>query len=160
MRQDVMNYDLMTEQAMRGIIRDALKRVLREDGLPGDHHFYISFLTGYDGLDIDETLAQKYPEDMTIVLEHQFWDLSVNEDDFEVTLKFNGIPKHIKVPYLSITRFHDPSVHFTLEFTPRLQTSDVTERASTPLPSTASMDTGNTGLGDATVVDIANFRKK
>lgn len=116
MSQDLMNYDQMTQLALRGVVRDAIRRVIREDGLPGAHHFYITFLTRYAGVEIDEGLAKKYPEEITIVLEHQFWDLNAYADEFEVTLKFGGIPKYLKVPYHSITRFHDPSVGFALQF--------------------------------------------
>ena len=116
MAQDLMNYEQMTQLALRGVVRDAIRRVIREDGLPGAHHFYITFLTRSPGAEIDESLAKKYPEEITIVLEHQFWDLTANEDNFEVTLKFGGVPKYIKVPYTAITRFHDPSVGFALQF--------------------------------------------
>lgn len=111
-----MNYAQMTQLALRGVVRDAIRRVIREDGLPGAHHFYITFLTRYPGVEIDESLAKKYPEEITIVIEHQFWDLTANTDNFEVTLKFGGVPKYLKVPYLAVTRFHDPSVAFALQF--------------------------------------------
>lgn len=111
-----MNYDQMTQLALRGVVRDSIRRVIREDGLPGTHHFYITFLTRYPGAEIDESLAKKYPEEITIVIEHQFWDLTANEEDFEVTLKFGGVPKYLKIPYLAVTRFHDPSVGFSLQF--------------------------------------------
>ena len=113
-----MNYEQMTQLALRGVVRDAVRRVIREDGLPGAHHFYITFLTRFPGAEIDDTLKKKYPEEITIVLEHQFWDLAANEEDFEVTLKFGGVPKYLKVPYMAITRFHDPSVGFALQFEP------------------------------------------
>jgi len=118
MSQDLMNYEQMRSLALRGVVRDAIRRVIREDGLPGAHHFYITFLTRYPGAEIDDSLAEKYPEEITIVLEHQYWDLAANADDFEVTLKFGGIPKYLRVPYHAITRFHDPSVGFSLAFEP------------------------------------------
>ena len=118
MSLDMMNYEQMTQLALRGVVRDAVRRVIREDGLPGAHHFYITFLTRYPGVEIDEGLAAKYPEEITIVLEHQYWDLNAYETEFEVTLKFGGIPKYLKVPYHAITRFHDPSVGFALQFDP------------------------------------------
>ena len=124
MAQDLMNYEQMTQLALRGVVRDAIRRVIREDGLPGTHHFYITFLTRFPGAEIDEALAKKYPEEITIVLEHQFWDLTANEDNFEVTLKFGGVPKYIKVPYTAITRFHDPSVGFALQFEPPRDVSE------------------------------------
>ena len=121
-----MNYEQMTQVALRGVVRDAIRRVIREDGLPGAHHFYITFLTRYPGVEIDESLAKKYPEEITIVLEHQYWDLNAYPDEFEVTLKFGGILKYLKVPYHAISRFHDPSVGFALQFDPppEMNTSD------------------------------------
>ena len=116
MSSDLMNYEQMTQLALRGVVRDAIRRVIREDGLPGAHHFYITFLTRFPGVEIDEGLAKKYPEEITIVLEHLFWDLNAYADEFEVTLKFGGIPKYLKVPYHAISRFHDPSVGFALQF--------------------------------------------
>ncbi len=113
-----MNYDKMTQLALRGVVRDAIRRVIREDGLPGAHHFYITFLTRYPGVDIDESLAKKYDDEITIVLEHQYWDLKAHDDSFEVTLKFGGVPKYLSVPYTAITRFHDPSVGFAMQFDP------------------------------------------
>ena len=118
MAQDLMNYEQMTQLALRGVVRDAIRRVIREDGLPGAHHFYITFLTRFPGAEVDEGLAKKYPEEITIVIEHQFWDLAANDEDFEVTLKFGGVPKYLKVPYTAVTRFHDPSVGFALQFEP------------------------------------------
>ena len=116
MTQDLMNYEQMTQLALRGVVRDAIRRVIREDGLPGAHHFYITFATRYPGVEIDESLAKKYPEEITIVLEHQYWDLNAYPEEFEVTLKFGGVPKYLKVPYTAVTRFHDPSVGFALQF--------------------------------------------
>ncbi len=113
-----MNYDRMTQMALRGVVRDALRRVIREGKLPGAHHFYITLLTRYPGVDIDAGLVEKYPEEITIVLEHQFWDLQAHNDSFEVTLKFGGVPKYLSVPYTAITRFHDPSVGFAMQFDP------------------------------------------
>ena len=122
-----MNYDKMTQLALRGVVRDAIRRVIREDGLPGAHHFYISFLTRYPGVDIDESLAKKYVDEITIVIEHQYWDLKAHDESFEVTLKFGGVPKYISVPYTAITRFHDPSVGFSMQFDPPEEMQDNAE---------------------------------
>jgi hypothetical protein len=119
---DLMRYDLMAQEALRGVIREALIRAAGPKGLPGTHHFYISFKTEGAGVDIDESLRERYPEEITIVLEHQFWDLHPEEDYFEVTLKFGGVPKYMKVPYSAVNRFHDPSVGFHLQFEPLMQT--------------------------------------
>ena len=141
MAQDLMNYEQMTQLALRGVVRDAIRRVIREDGLPGAHHFYITFLTRFPGAEVDETLAKKYPEEITIVLEHQYWDLTVTEEYFEVTLKFGGVPKYLKVPYMAITRFHDPSVGFALQFEAPVEMQPHAEPAPLahlePVPQTA-----------------------
>lgn len=144
MSQDLMNYEQMRSLALRGVVRDAIRRVIREDGLPGAHHFYITFLTRFPGVEIDDSLAEKYPEEITIVLEHQFWDLAANSDDFEVTLKFGGIPKYLRVPYHAITRFHDPSVGFSLAFEPppEMDAGPVLDLPSTSLGSPAPTDLG------------------
>lgn len=174
-----MNYEQMTQLALRGVVRDAIRRVIREDGLPGAHHFYITFLTRYPGAEIDEGLAKKYPEEITIVLEHQFWDLQAHADEFEVTLKFGGIPKYLKVPYHAITRFHDPSVGFALQFDPpkEMETTapDVAQikPAKAPKAKTAKAkkadkeDTAATDAKDGNTKEPANkvvsldaFRKK
>lgn len=127
-----MNYDRMTQLALRGVVRDAIRRVIREDGLPGAHHFYITFLTRFPGVDIDESLAKKYPEEVTIVLEHQFWDLKAHDDSFEVTLKFGGVPKYLSVPYTAISRFHDPSVGFAMQFDPPEEMAESIESQPEP----------------------------
>ncbi len=132
MSQDLMNYDRMTQLALRGVVRDAIRRVIREDGLPGAHHFYITFLTRFPGVDVDESLASKYPEEVTIVLEHQYWDLKAHDDSFEVTLKFGGVPKYLSVPYTAITRFHDPSVGFAMQFDPPEEMQDSQESKPKP----------------------------
>ena len=135
----------MTQLALRGVVRDAIRRVIREDGLPGAHHFYITFLTRFPDVEIDASLAEKYPEEITIVLEHQFWELSALDDYFEVTLKFGGVPKYIKVPYLALTRFHDPSVGFALQFdrpeTMELKPAPVGEIS--PRPKSVTQTTSN-----------------
>ncbi|MEP6343350.1 MAG: ClpXP protease specificity-enhancing factor SspB [Maricaulaceae bacterium] len=138
-----MKYEDMTQLALRGVVRDAIRRVIREDGLPGEHHFYITFLTRYPDVVIDPTLAEKYPEEITIVLEHQFWELSAHDEYFEVTLKFGGVPKYTKVPYLALTRFHDPSVGFALQFDrPEhmdLKPAPISEISPRPKPVTKSV---------------------
>ena len=146
MAQDLMNYEQMTQLALRGVVRDAIRRVIREDGLPGAHHFYITFLTRFPGAEVDETLAKKYPEEITIVLEHQFWDLTANEDHFEVTLKFGGVPKYLKVPYTAITRFHDPSVGFALQFDPPVELDPTANAVGKlrPVPNEDDMEASKT----------------
>jgi uncharacterized protein len=113
---DHLRYDLLTQDALRGVIRSALIEAATK-GLPGEHHFYITFDTRADGVQISPRLKSSYPQEMTIVLQHQFWDLKVTDDDFEVGLAFNGIPERLHIPLRAVKAFHDPSVQFGLQFT-------------------------------------------
>ena len=113
---DHFRYDLLTQQALRGVVRNVLSEAAKKKGLPGDHHFYISFDTTAEGVRLSERLRVQYPEQMTIILQHQFWDLSVNERGFEVGLSFGGIPEKLAIPFEAVTGFFDPSVQFGLQF--------------------------------------------
>ncbi len=117
MPRDLMEYDRLVANALRAVVRDALIRVAN-DGLPGNHHFYITFRTRDPGVQLARHLLERYPEEMTIVLQHQFWDLNVGEDEFSVSLSFNRSPEPLRIPYRSITGFMDPSVQFGLQFQP------------------------------------------
>ena len=112
---DQIRYDLLTQQALRGVVRNVLADTAKK-GLPGDHHFYISFDTRADGVHLSDRLRAQYPDEMTIILQHQFWDLKVGDDEFEVGLSFGGIPEKLTVPYEAINGFFDPSVQFGLQF--------------------------------------------
>jgi hypothetical protein len=112
---DQIRYDLLTQQALRGVVRSVLTDTAKK-GLPGDHHFYISFDTKADGVHMSDRLRTQYPEEMTIILQHQFWDLKVSEEGFEVGLSFGGIPERLTVPFEAINGFFDPSVQFGLQF--------------------------------------------
>jgi len=115
MPQDLMRYDLMAQKALRGVVRLALERIA-QSGFPGDHHFYISFDTQAPGVRMSERLRQEYTEEMTIVLQHQYWGLEINDDTFQVELSFNDRPEKIVIPYVCIKGFFDPSVQFGLQF--------------------------------------------
>jgi hypothetical protein len=117
MAQDLFHYDTMVEAALRGVVRDALARVAR-DGLPGAHHFYIGFATTAPGVVIPDRLREKYPEEMTIVLQHQFSGLDVRPDAVSVTLSFQGRAERLTIPFAAIVSFADPSVEFGLQFQP------------------------------------------
>jgi hypothetical protein len=112
---DQIRYDLLTQQALREVVRSVLNDTAKK-GLPGDHHFYISFDTKADGVHMSDRLRAQYPDEMTIILQHQFWDLKVSEHEFEVGLSFGGIPERLTVPFDSINGFFDPSVQFGLQF--------------------------------------------
>lgn len=115
MSKDVLRYDLMVQEALKGVVRRILTEAGR-DGLPGDHHFYVTFRTIAPGVRVSQRLRDKHPEEMTIVLQHQFWDLSVSEHAFEVGLSFSGVPERLLIPFDAITTFFDPSVQFGLKF--------------------------------------------
>ncbi len=114
---DILRYDRMVEHALRGVVRQAVEEVI-EDGLPGDHHFYITFTTDYPGVNIPAYLRDRYPGEMTIVLQYQFYDLEVDDEEMKVTLSFNNVPERLTVPLGAITIFADPSVNFALQFQP------------------------------------------
>jgi hypothetical protein len=116
MPSDNIRYDLLTQDALRGVIRTVLTNAAAK-GLPGDHHFFITFDTRAEGVRMSPRLKASYPEEMTIVLQHQFWDLTVAEEDFEVGLAFNGIRERLHVPLKAVKAFLDPSVQFGLQFT-------------------------------------------
>lgn len=119
---NTLRYDRMVEKALRGVAKQAVEEVM-SDGLPGDHHFYITFLTDYDGVQIPDYLRERYPGEMTIVLQYQFYDLDVDDEFLRVTLSFNNVPEKLVVPLQAITIFADPSVNFALQFQP-LETVD------------------------------------
>jgi hypothetical protein len=112
---DHIRYDLMVREALRGVVRRVLADIAR-NGLPGEHHFYISFDTRAEGVRISSRLRVQYPEEMTIVLQHQFWDLNVSEVALEVGLSFGGVSERLHIPFEAIKGFFDPSVQFGLEF--------------------------------------------
>ena len=115
MANDHMRYDHLVEEALRGVVRKAVM-VAKTDGLSGDHHFYLTFLSTHGGVEMPDHLREQYPEEMTIVLQHQFYDLDVDEAGFAVTLSFNSKRERLKVPFEAITTFADPSVNFALHF--------------------------------------------
>ncbi len=116
--KDLMQYEHMAQEALRGVIRQALKKAASPERLPGDHHLYITFQTRAPGVSVPNDLSARYRDEMTIVLQHQFWDLAPGETFFSVVLKFDGQPKKLSVPYAAVTRFQDPSVGFGLQFPP------------------------------------------
>jgi hypothetical protein len=115
MAEDLIRYDILAQDALRGVVRKVLSEVSRT-GLPGEHHFYVSFATRAPGVRVSSRLLAQYPDDMTIVLQHQYWDLSVTEHAFEVGLSFNGVPERLHVPFTALKGFLDPSVQFGLQF--------------------------------------------
>ncbi|TWH01071.1 hypothetical protein L598_000100000520 [Mesorhizobium sp. J18] len=115
MAEDQIRYDILAQEALRGVMRKVLAEVSRT-GLPGNHHFFITFLTNAPGVRISSRLRERYPDQMTIVLQYQFWDLKVSETGFEVGLSFSDIPERLEIPFSAVRGFYDPSVNFELEF--------------------------------------------
>jgi len=127
---DHIRYDLLTQQALRGVVRDVLTETAKK-GLVGDHHFYISFDTQAEGVKLSQRLRSQYPEEMTVILQHQFWDLTVTDASFEVGLSFGGIPERLTVPFDAINGFFDPSVQFGLQFEQMAEGQDNVSPANT-----------------------------
>jgi hypothetical protein len=115
MATDHIRYDILAQEALRGVLRTVLQDAAR-NGLPGEHHFYITFDTTADGVVLSERMRAQYPKEMRIVLQHQFWDLIVTDEAFEVGLSFGGIPERLSIPFAAIVAFFDPSVEFGLQF--------------------------------------------
>ena len=128
MGEDLIRYDLMVQDALRGVVRKVLLDAA-EKGLPGEHHFFVSFRTKAPGVKVSTRLVERHPEEMTIVLQHQFWDLNVTTTHLEVGLSFGGIPEKLVIPFEAITSFWDPSVDFGLKF--ELATADAADNDAT-----------------------------
>lgn len=157
--QDLLGYDRMMDRAVRGVVREALA-VAASRGLPGAHHFYITFQTLAPGVTIPDHLLAKYPQEMTVVLEHQFWDLEVTEESFSVTLSFNNKPARLTIPFAAVSEFADPSVQFGLQF----KHADG-DGASAPKPAAPAADPQKpkakaAGGTPGEVVTLDSFRKK
>lgn len=161
MADDLFRYDLMVETALRGVVRDALRRAA-ERGLPGNHHFYITFKTRAPGVHIPAYLVERYPDEMTIVLQFQFWDLEILEDQFSVTLSFNDVREPLTIPFEALTGFADPSVQFGLQFQ-QTANGDAPSGDDDPggdaAPDEDGEATDDTG-GSGEVVSLDQFRKK
>lgn len=156
---DEMHYEQLAQDALRGVIRSALERAAGPGGIPGAHHFYITFATRAAGVSLPPDILAKYPEEMTVVLQHQYWDLAVEPDLFSVMLKFGGMPKVLTVPFNAVTRFYDPSVQFLLQFeTPAPVEAPVAEIAPAPREDAAPPPSGDDD--GPKVVSLDQFRKK
>lgn len=114
--ESLIPYDEIVQDALRAVVGRVLREVERDGDLPGEHHFYITFKTRMPGVAIPKHLVEKFPDEMTIVIQHRFWDLKVEEDGFSVGLSFGGVPASLQVPFAAVTAFHDPAVEFALTF--------------------------------------------
>lgn len=157
--KDLMGYEAMQQEALRGVVRAALTRAASPRGLPGEHHFYISFRTGAVGVSIPDDLRARYPDEMTIVLQNQFWDLTPGETSFSVTLQFGGQPKGLSIPYAAVSRFFDPSVQYLIQFSPVEPPPSLL--ASVPSrPVVAEPAVKPAGDDGPKIVSLDQFRKK
>ena len=128
MTVDHIRYDILTQEALRGVVRSVLADAAR-NGLPGEHHFFITFDPRSEGVQLSTRMREQYPEEMTVVLQHQFWDLVVTDDRFEVGMSFGGVPERVIVPFASILRFVDPSVQFGVQFEQLVAADEADENA-------------------------------
>ncbi len=130
MAEDHIRYDILAQEALRGVMRKVLAEVART-GLPGNHHFFITFLTGAPGVRVSPRLRERYPEQMTIVVQFQYWDLKVTDSGFEIGLSFSDVPERLEIPFAAVRGFYDPSVNFELEFDVKTEgTEEAAEEAA------------------------------
>lgn len=160
--EDTLRYDKMVENALRGVVRQSIQEVV-DHGLPAEHHFYITFLTDYPGVLIPDYLRERYPGEMTIVLQYQFSDLFVDEEYMGVTLSFNNVPERLKIPLAAVSIFADPSVNFALQFQPMTEEFDEEALLEALEDDDDPDDDGSGGSGgdkSGEVVSLDKFRKK
>jgi hypothetical protein len=161
MTAEGLQYDRMIDAAFRGVVRQAVTQVSR-DGLPGEHHFYLTFRTGFPGIELPPYLKAQYPNEMTIVLQFQFYGLEVDDEKFAVTLSFSGVRERIVIPFDAISTFADPSVNFALQFQP----VEAAAEAAEPVPEPAATAVAEPPAEDddaprrGQVVALDAFRKK
>jgi len=171
MAKDFIGYQALTDSALRGVVRDSLRRI-EKSGLIGAHHFYLTFKTHADGVDIPDFLKEQYPDEMTIIIQHQYWALKVKDDYFEVTLTFKKLPAPLHIPFNALTAFFDPGVQFGLQFRAE---GDVAKPATGPVmvptntpepvaeieaPEAAKAAPAAAGEKPGEVVSLDSFRKK
>lgn len=172
MAKDFIGYQALTDAALRGVVRDALRRA-EAQGLVGSHHFYLTFKTHFPGVDIPDFLREQYPEEMTIILQHQFWGLKALDDHFEVTLSFKKLPATLSIPFAALTAFVDPGVQFGLQFkeansdakipaksTPAIPQAQENEQGAPPPPGAAEAKEEPKAPVPGEVVSLDAFRKK
>ena len=153
--ESLIPYDEIVQEALRDVVGRVL-RVVESGGLPGGHHFYITFKTRMPGVELPKHLAQRFPDEMTIVIQHRFWDLKVEEDRFTVGLSFGGVPSTLHVPFAAVTQFHDPAVEFALTFQANAadELNDEHEAAENDAPAAEPVEDGSN------VVSVDFTRKK
>jgi hypothetical protein len=144
-------YDEIVQEALRGVVQRVLMRIDAEGGLPGAHHFYIAFRTRAPGVDIPKHLMERYPDEMTVVIQHRYWDLAIDDEGFQIGLSFNQVPARLRIPFSAITGFVDPAVNFALQFN---APADAETPPPPPEPEPPSDEPGGN------VVTLDRFRRK
>lgn len=176
--EDLIRYDILAQEALRSVVKKVLHEVART-GLPGEHHFYITFDTNYAGVRMSSRMREKYPDEMTIVVQHQYWDMETTDNGFSIGLSFDNIPESLLIPYAAIRGFFDPSVQFGLQFEAVEEDEDeldtnkddtVTEASVSALPAPSAEEASEKSddeladdaeeSGSADVVSLDAFRKK
>ncbi len=173
MNEPDIDYPALIDHAMRMVVKTAITQIAALTYLPGEHHFFISFMTQHPGVELSPALRARYPEEMTVVIQHQFWDLEVTDTQFSITLSFNNIPEKLVVPFVAMTAFADPSIKFGLQFHSRDWEEDsdegvhcpATGRTGREMPPEASFDEeppsqANPPANDSKVLSMDAFRKK
>lgn len=159
MTEDLLQYDRLVERALKNVVREALSYVA-EHGLPGNHHLYVTFRTDHPEVTIPDTLRERYPSEMTIVLQYQFWDLTVGEDRFEITLSFNDRHQQLSVPFAAVNAFADPSVNFALQFQPAEAAAQNDDDASSEEQQAQPQLTGDNEKPGDNIIPLDTFRKE
>jgi len=154
---DYIGYEALTQAAMRGVVREAIRQAATNGAPPGEHHFYVSFRSKAPGVKMADQLVERFPEEMTIVIQHQFWDLEVHDGHFEIVLKFGGVPQHLSVPFAALTRFVDPAVNFGVSF--EKVSADGDNAIIEPAAETTE-ETAAPAANGETVVSLDAFRRK
>jgi hypothetical protein len=171
MPEDQINYPYIIDQAMRGVVREVLRKVQAQNvlvgGAPSGHHFFISYATQHTDVRMSEQLRAKYPKEITIVMQHQFWDFKVEDSQFHVTMSFGGVPEKLTVPFAALTAFADPSVKFGLQFQPPSIFGEAVAEAVSEVKKPAKFtleiaEVGENGAdgGEEKIISLDAFRKK
>lgn len=157
--ESLIAYDDIVQEALRSVVRRVLGDIEAAGGLPGNHHFYIAFKTRAPGVDLPKHLHERYPDEMTIVIQHRYWDLQVGEERFSIGLSFNQVPAKLTIPYSAVTGFVDPAVNFALQFQPPV-IEDEAEADAEEAPAELTAEEQAAREDGSNVVTLDAFRKK
>jgi hypothetical protein len=160
--KDHIGYSALAQAAALAVVRAALAKAAKLEHLPGDHHFYVTFRTRTPGVQMADYLKDRFPDEMTIVIQHQYWDFEVFDDRFEIILKFTGVPQHLRIPFAAVSRFFDPSVNFGMQFETgeALAGANATLSSLYPNQNPAATPPPAAEGGEGTVVSLDAFRRK